>query len=395
MANGERQNDSKAGNNQATGRQGGGRQGGTASRGNQATGRQGGSSKPGGSPKQASGKTASSRQGGTSHAGRQGASSQPARGQNAKTARNRQIADGSGQGRFGGGRSTVFMAWGAVFIVIVIVAVVVVVKLTGSSSTSKHTLSQLAPASVVKDVTAIPLSEYTSVGLPNSSLTKTISFSPPIKMKGQPSLKGLASGNKPEVFFFGADYCPFCATERWPLVMALSRFGTFSNLHITTSSAIDVYPQTNTFSFYKSSYSSPYLSFIPVEYETNQPLASGNGYTPLMTPTKLENTIVSKYDGPPYTGPQTSSSSSGAIPFVDIGNKAIISGASYTPQLLSGLNWYNIASQIKGGKTTLARAAIGVANYISGAICSITNDQPSSVCNSAPVKTAQSNLGLG
>ena len=365
------------GNNQGGNNKTGGKQG-AAKQGTRAPGgRQGGASQTG------------------SSAGRQGANRQGANRQGAKNARNRQIADGSGKGKFGNGRSTMFMAWGAVFIVIVIVAVVVAVKLTGSSTTSKSPSSQLAPATVVKDITTIPISQYNSVGLPSASLTKTISFSPPIEMKGQPPLKGLAPGNKPEVFFFGADYCPFCATERWPLVMALSRFGTFSNLHVTTSSAIDVYPQTNTFTFYKSSYSSPYISFIPVEYETNQPLASGNGYTPLMTPTKLENAIVSKYDGPPYTGPQTSTSSSGAIPFVDIGNKAIISGASYTPQLLSGLNWEQIASQIRGGSTTLAKAAIGAANYISGAICSITNDQPSSVCNSAPVKTAKSNLGLG
>ncbi len=189
------------------------------------------------------------------------------------------------------------------------------------------------------------------------------------------------------------EYCPFCATERWPIVVALSRFGTYRNLWITTSSTIDVYPQTNTFSFYKSSFTSSYLSFVPVEYETNKPLASGNGYTTLMTPTQAEDALVAKYDGPPYTGPATSVS--GAIPFVDIGNKVLISGASYTPTLLSGLNWYQIASQVKSGRTVLGKAIIGVANYITGAICSITNDQPSSVCTSAPVKAAMSNLGFG
>ncbi len=319
----------------------------------------------------------------------------PHRDQDAKAGRNRQVAGGSGQGR-GAGRSTAFMAWGAVFLVIVIVAVVVAVKLSGSSSSSsKAASSQPAPTSVVKDVTTIPLSEFDSVGVPSKSLSSTISFNPPIKItKSQPPL---VDNGKPEVFYYGAEYCPFCATERWPVVVALSRFGTFSHLRITTSSAIDVYPQTNTFSFYKSSFASPYLSFVPVEYETNKPLASGGGYTTLMTPTKTESALVAKYDGPPYTGPATSTSSSGAIPipFVDIGNKVIISGASYNPALLSGLNWYQIASQVKGGNTTLGKAVIGVANYITGAICSITKDQPSSVCTSAPVKAAQSSMGLG
>ncbi len=33
---------------------------------------------------------------------------------------------------------------------------------------------------------------------------------------------------KPEVLFVGAEFCPFCAAERWPLIVALSRFGHFS-----------------------------------------------------------------------------------------------------------------------------------------------------------------------
>ncbi|MHB8263989.1 MAG: DUF929 family protein [Acidimicrobiales bacterium] len=369
-----------------------GGRGGSSGSGGQRTG-----TKSSGERTSGSGSSGSGRAGQASHpGGRSGAGgSRPYGGRDAKTGRNRQVAGGPGQGR-GGGRSTTFMAWGAVFVVIVIVAVVVVVKLSGSSSSSAPNTgsSQPAPASVVKDVTTIPLSEFNSVGVPSKSLASNISFSPPIKItKSQPSL---VNNGKPEVFYFGAESCPFCATERWPVVVALSRFGTFSHLAVTTSSATDVYPQTNTFSFYKSSFTSPYLSFVPVEIATNQPDPTApTGYKPLMTPTKAENALVAKYDGPPYTGPQTSTSSAGAIPFVDIGNKVIISGASYTPALLSGLNWYQIASQIKSGKTTLGKAAIGAANYITGAICSITKDQPSSVCTSAPVKTAQSNLGLG
>ncbi len=35
---------------------------------------------------------------------------------------------------------------------------------------------------------------------------------------------------KPEVLFVGAEFCPFCAAERWPLIVALSRFGRFTAL---------------------------------------------------------------------------------------------------------------------------------------------------------------------
>jgi thiol-disulfide isomerase/thioredoxin len=38
----------------------------------------------------------------------------------------------------------------------------------------------------------------------------------------------LTSAGKPEILFIGAEFCPHCAAERWPLYIALSKFGTFS-----------------------------------------------------------------------------------------------------------------------------------------------------------------------
>ena len=35
---------------------------------------------------------------------------------------------------------------------------------------------------------------------------------------------------KPEVLYVGAEFCPFCGAERWPLIVALSRFGHFTTL---------------------------------------------------------------------------------------------------------------------------------------------------------------------
>ena len=50
------------------------------------------------------------------------------------------------------------------------------------------------------------------------------------------------AAGKPEILYIGAEYCPYCATERWPLAVALSRFGTFTGLRGIHSSATDVYP---------------------------------------------------------------------------------------------------------------------------------------------------------
>ena len=54
----------------------------------------------------------------------------------------------------------------------------------------------------------------------------------------------------------GAEYCPYCAAERWAMAVALSRFGTFSDLRLIHSSSADIYPNTPTLSFYRSSYAS-------------------------------------------------------------------------------------------------------------------------------------------
>ena len=38
----------------------------------------------------------------------------------------------------------------------------------------------------------------------------------------------LTSGGKPEMLYIGAEWCPYCAAERWAMAVALRRFGTFS-----------------------------------------------------------------------------------------------------------------------------------------------------------------------
>ena len=50
-------------------------------------------------------------------------------------------------------------------------------------------------------------------------------------------LTPLMSGGKPEVFYAGSEACPFCGVQRWGMIVALSQFGTFSNLHLMQSVA--------------------------------------------------------------------------------------------------------------------------------------------------------------
>ena len=81
--------------------------------------------------------------------------------------------------------------------------------------------------------------------------------------------------------------------------------------------------------------------------------------------------------------------SQGAIPFIDFGNKYLISGASYSPQVLQGKTWAQISAALSDPSSPIAKAVDGTANYITAAICKLTNNQPANVCT-APSITALS-----
>ncbi len=95
---------------------------------------------------------------------------------------------------------------------------------------------------------------------------------------------------KLELLYVGSEFCPFCAAERWALVVALSHFGSFSGLSATQSSTTDTYPATQTFSFYGSHYTSRYLDFVPVELQTN--VAVGGAYPPLQQLTPGQESVL-------------------------------------------------------------------------------------------------------
>ena len=61
----------------------------------------------------------------------------------------------------------------------------------------------------------------------------------------------------PVVFFYGAEFAPYAAAERWPLILALSRFGTFNQLGLMQSSSTTAFANLSTFTFWKVSYVEP------------------------------------------------------------------------------------------------------------------------------------------
>ncbi|HVC30756.1 MAG TPA: DUF929 family protein, partial [Steroidobacteraceae bacterium] len=160
----------------------------------------------------------------------------------------------------------------------------------------------------------------------------------------------------------------------------------FTNLSTTRSSAGDVYPSTATFTFNGSSYSSQYLVFTPVEEFSNQP-SPGGGYTTLQTLTAEQAAVVKTYDAPPYLA------SAGSIPFVDFGGKYALQGATYSPAVLAGEDWNQIGAALSQPSSAVAKGIVGSANLLTAALCTLTGQQPASVCQAAGTKQAASKLG--
>jgi hypothetical protein len=263
----------------------------------------------------------------------------------------------------------------AIGVVVVIFLLLIIVKAPTTPNTNAS--DALAPQSLVDKITSIPQKIFDEVGAGTSS-------NPPKPINGTP----ISVNGKPQIVYMGAEYCPYCATERWAMISALSRFGTFSNLGTTHSSSTDVFPSTQTLSFHGSSYSSPYLVFSPTEIYTNIPAGSGSGYTPLDKPTAQEQNLQNTYDAPPYV----SSSNAGAIPFIYFAGKYVIVGATYSPQVLQGKTADQIATAMNNPSTDIAKGAIGAANSITAAICGITNNQPSNVCNTTMIRNIQATI---
>ena len=263
------------------------------------------------------------------------------------------------------------LAGGAIVVVIAVV-LGVVLSSGGGNGSPGPSAGSTAPAptasaqsAVVDQLTSVPAATLDQVGAGQT-------VSNPTTITGAE----LTSGGKPEVLYMGAEYCPYCAAERWALIVALSRFGRFSGLAPIRSAAKDgagnaePYPLTPTWTFAKSTFTSSYLNFTPVELNTNIPDKTTGFYTTLQTPTAAQQALLNKYDA----------ANQGAIPFIDYGNKFLSVGASYNPALLAGLTWAQIAADLHDPSSPVAKAVLGVANYSTAAICVLTHNQPASAC---------------
>jgi thiol-disulfide isomerase/thioredoxin len=220
-----------------------------------------------------------------------------------------------------------------------------------TSSNFNSLIGQPVPQSVLSEMN-VPSNVSNRIGAGSVS-------NPPFNVNSSP----LVNGTKPVILYVGADYCPFCAITRWGLIIAMLRFGNFSNLHYTASNSSDVYPNSPTFSFYNSTYRSSYVSFVGVE------VAARSMYQVLQKPTTFQNGLFVEYNP------------GGGIPFIDFANVSIQSGAPADPQVLQGFSWGTIIANLTVTNSSVSQALVGTADVYTAEICRITNFTPASVCS--------------
>jgi hypothetical protein len=252
----------------------------------------------------------------------------------------------------------------SVVAVAVVIALIAVVAITHKSTPNDAAGNRVpATAPVVKDVTHVSSSTFQTVGFGTAQLGITKISQPALTLNG-----------KPELFFIGGEFCPICAGERWSMAVALSQFGTFSNLKMIHSAVDD--GDLATLDFYKSSYTSKYLSFVAVE----------NADRNRAELQKLTSAQLAVYKG------ATGTTQIG-YPFLDFGGKYLLRTEGYDgSSVLGTMTQAQIASQLDNPSSDVSKAIVGEANNLTAAICEMTGGQPGTVCTSPEITAAQSKI---
>jgi hypothetical protein len=259
-----------------------------------------------------------------------------------------------------------FVIGGVVAAVAVVVVLIVAISGGGSSLPRKA-----APLPAVQQIGNVPMSVLADAA------TKVTQLNYAVTASGGP----LTKDGKPEVLFIGAEFCPICGAERWPMTMALMKFGTFTNLQETHSAIAD--GNVGTWSYYGATYTSQYLAFQPYEIYTNQP--SGGYYKTLE---KLPSAAQANWSA--------NLGSNLTFPFINFGGKEALETAQFNPAAIYNHSFDTILGAVGSNDQTIGASIDASAAVFTKYLCGLTKDQPSDVCSAlksvnAPV--TQSNSG--
>jgi thiol-disulfide isomerase/thioredoxin len=156
---------------------------------------------------------------------------------------------------------------------------------------------------------------------------------------------------KLQVFFMGAEYCPYCAAERWAVVRALQKFGQWNGLKQTMSAARDE-PFLNlpTYDFTEATYTSSQTEFVARELKNRE-------FKPLQKLTKTEEKLVRKYNA----GME--------IPFLLVGGRFMQIGAGFSPKLFIGHTFRQTETELKKVESEIRKTIDAEGNIIAALLC--------------------------
>jgi hypothetical protein len=182
--------------------------------------------------------------------------------------------------------------------------------------------------------------------------------------------QALSVSGKPILVSATGEFCSPCALQRWSIVLALMRFGNFTNLEYMTTSAVE--GDYTTFAFAASSYRSNYVVFQPYEVYDR----AGKAF----------ETLPSNYSAAQQQYGKSS------VPFLDFAGRYVISGSILPdPSVLGTKNWTQIVSSIQTGDA-LGSQIKQAANVITAVICKTTGNQPASVCGQESIAVLAGSL---
>lgn len=245
-----------------------------------------------------------------------------------------------------------------------VILVAVGVIALSSKNSKPEAKGQIDDTSYIKAMQSIPASTFDKVGAGNAEADFA-----PLK-----ETKSMTENGKPRILYVGAEFCPYCAMDRWSLVAALSRFGTFDGLKSQLSS-----PNENqlanipTVTFRDAKYTSKYVALKAYE-------AADREGKPLQTLSTEDKALFdANTDGYPWI--DWAGTAQSGTPTV-FGHDVSMAGKKGT----------EIADDLKNPSSEHAKNIIGEANVQTAKICQLTKNQPANVCNSAGVKAAAGKL---
>ena len=276
-----------------------------------------------------------------------------------------------------------YLALGLIIVAIVLLGALVLVRdNSGPSTTSTVETFNPAPSSLVSTMTSVPAPVYDAVGVSSPAVPVQ---APQTAGNGTgPLWMATVDGGapKPVVFFYGAEFAPYAAAERWPLILALSRFGTFNQLGLMQSSSTTAFAGLSTFTFWNASYTSKDVILESVErYSSLNP--TGGRYLSLQRPDTKQAAAIASY-----------APTADTFALTDVANRYVLNGSSFSPGVLAGLSQSQIAGDLATPASPLTQAVVTAANEITASICAVDGDKPGSVCTSRGVLAADQELKI-